>query len=82
MRRDEVARELAKYYSDKFGLVQCYFSVSKRAYCIYGSGLPEHPDMFTQYPQGWTPNYIKPSEARALVASAKSNPNKSTKKDK
>lgn len=76
--RKQISEMLAKYYADKFkrdtgqeyaGKVWVYFDESKRAYCLRGEGLPAHPDLRDMYPNGWSLlDYVKPTEARALVA--------------
>ncbi len=68
--RAQVAERLAKYYTEKMnGPVRCSFDPDKRAYCIQGEGLPSHPDLSEQYPNGWSMlDYVKPGKARQLVA--------------
>lgn len=76
-RREQVATELASYYNDEYdriggeratSRVWAYFDESKRAYCLRGEGLPAHPQMRAQYPNGWSLlSYVKPTEARRLI---------------
>lgn len=73
--REQVATRLGEYYSAKFtretgrpAEVWSYFDDQKRAYCIRGEGLPAHPDLQAQYPNGWSMiDYIKPMKARMLI---------------
>jgi len=67
--REYVAKWLGLYYTRKLGgKVWSSFDTSKRAYEIRGEGLPAHPDMKAQYPNGWAMlDWVKPTEARRLV---------------
>lgn len=64
--RNEVARRLAAYYSERFsGHVSSCFNDGKRAYEIHGSCLPSHPSCPNPT---WTMiDYVVPSEARRMV---------------
>lgn len=64
-----LADKLAEYYSKKFsGKVWCSWDESKRAYCIRGEGLPSHPDLRQQYPNGWSLlDFIKPDKASQIL---------------
>jgi len=66
LNRDEVARRLSLYYSERFsGHVWSDYDGMKRAYVINGSGLPSHPS--SPNPTWELLDYIKPTEARLLV---------------
>ena len=67
--REQVAKALGEYYSKKFnGKVWSVWDEQKRAYSICGEGLPAHPDLKDNYPNGWSMlDYVKPSEARKLI---------------
>lgn len=68
-KRIQTEAALAKYYSNKFnGKVWCLWDTEKRAYCIRGEGLPSHPDLREQYPNGWSLlDYVKPTKAAKLL---------------
>ena len=68
--RKEVATRLSEHYSRKFnGNVIAVYDASRRVYEFSGSGLPAHPDLKEQYPNGWSLlDSVKPTEARKLIA--------------
>lgn len=69
--RNQVIAGLAAHYSKKLGgKVWAGWDDEKRAYYIQGEGLPPHPDLKAQFPNGWSLlDYIKPTAARTLLAS-------------
>ena len=78
-RRAQIASRLAVYYREKFAretgrAVEEYsgvwveFDNAKRAYCLRGEGLPAHPDLADNHPNGWSLlDYITPAKARELI---------------
>lgn len=71
--RKRIEDKLAAYYSLKMnGKVWCLWDEERRAYCIRGEGLPPHPDLKEQYPNGWSlVDYIKPNKALRLIGESK-----------
>ena len=73
MNREEVAKLLGEYYTQKMGgQIYCVFDPVKRAYKIVGHGLLAAPSMRSQYPNGWEMlDWIKPTYARFLIMGMK-----------
>jgi hypothetical protein len=69
MKRIQIIEKLAEHYSRKLnGKVWAAWDEQKRMYSIRGEGLPAHPDLQSQYPNGWSMlDYISPSDARKLL---------------
>jgi hypothetical protein len=71
--RNEVIQALAEHFTKRFNApVHAMYDDFKRKYNVYGSNLPAHPDMRSQYPNGWSLSQdLSAAEAREIARSVK-----------